>query len=169
MRGVRIAVAAVLLAVVTVACASHRPAAGENLTVYYTKLDGTTLGTFTVSTRAPQPGESADAQLHDLVTYAALQAVAGPPAQTSAVRFPTGTRVHAVRIDGTTAVVDLTSDVGASTGGTFQESGEFKGLIYTLTGISPINAVQITIEGRTVGTLPGGHLELDAPLRRSDW
>jgi len=160
------ALAALVLAA---GCAPHRPAAGESLTVYYTQLDGTTMGTWTVTTRAAQAGESADAQLHDLATYAALQAVAGPPSQNAAIRFPAGTRVRSVSVSGTTATVDLSADVGSSSGGTFQENGEFKGLVYTLTGISPINAVQITIEGRTVGTLPGGHLELDAPLRRSDW
>ncbi|HUA09653.1 MAG TPA: GerMN domain-containing protein [Candidatus Acidoferrales bacterium] len=139
------------------------------LTVYYARLDGTTLGTWDVTVRVPAPGES-DAQiLHDRATYAAVQAVAGPPVDVSAVRFPSGTRVRSVDVSGTTAVVDLTREVAASNGGSFQENGEFKGLVYTLTGITPINAVQITIEGRNVETLPGGHLELDAPLRRSDW
>lgn len=147
----------------------HAPAPGEGVTVYYTKLDGTTLGTWDVSVRAAQPGESDAQRLHDLAVYAALQAVAGPPPDISAVHFPAGTRVRDVSVDGSTATVDLSREVGSASGGTFQENGEFKGLVYTLTGIPSINAVQITIEGQTVGTLPGGHLELDAPLRRSDW
>jgi spore germination protein GerM len=142
---------------------------GPSVTVYYTKLDGTTLGTWDVSFRAAQPGESDAQSLHDLAVYAALQAVAGPPPDISAVHFPAGTRVRDVSVNGSTATVDLTREVGSASGGTFQENGEFKGLVYTLTGIPSINAVQITIEGQTVGTLPGGHLELDAPLRRSDW
>jgi Sporulation and spore germination len=140
-----------------------------SLTVYYTKLDGTTLGTWDVSVRSPQPGESEADRLHYLAEYAALQSVAGPPPDVSAIRFSAGTRVRSVAVDGSIATVDLTGDVGSSAGGSFQENGEFKGLVYTLTGIPSINAVQITIEGRTVSTLPGGHLELDAPLRRSDW
>jgi spore germination protein GerM len=160
---------AIVAVLALAACSSHGTHPGGTLTVYYTQLDGKTMGTWDVSTRAAQPGESADAQLHDIATYAALQAVAGPPAHASAVRFPPGTRVRAVTVDGTTATVDLSNDVASSAGGSLQEIGEFKGLVYTLTGISPINAVQVTIEGRTVGTLPGGHLELDAPLRRSDW
>ncbi len=149
----------------------HRaaPTSGSTLTVYYTQLDGKTLGTWEVSVRAPAAGESSAQTLHDLATYAAVQAVAGPPPQTSAVRFPPGTRVRSVNVDGSTATVDLSQDVASSSGGSFEENGEFKGLVYTLTGIPSINAVQITIEGRTVETLPGGHLELDAPLRRSDW
>ncbi|HTV91645.1 MAG TPA: GerMN domain-containing protein [Verrucomicrobiae bacterium] len=142
---------------------------GQTLTVYYTKLDGTTLGTWNVSLRAEQPGESAAARLHDIATYAALQSVAGPPPEISAVRFPTGARVRDVSVSSGTAIVDLSGDVASANGGSFQENGEFKGLVYTLTGIPSVNAVQITIEGRTVETLPGGHLELDAPLRRSDW
>jgi spore germination protein GerM len=150
-----------------VACSAPKP--GSTLTVYYAKLDGTTLGSWDVTVRAPAAGESSAQTLHDLVTYAAVQAVAGPPAQTSAVRFPPGTRVRNVAVDGATATVDLSKDVASGAGGSFEENGEFKGLVYTLTGIPSVNAVQITIEGQTVETLPGGHLELDAPLRRSDW
>ncbi len=127
------------------------------------------MATWDVSTRAPQSGESNAERQHDLVTYAAVQSVAGPPSDVSAVRFPAGTLVISASVTGWVATVDLSSDVATHNSGLFQENGEFKGLVYTLTGISGINAVQITIEGRTVDTLPGGHLELDAPLRRSDW
>jgi spore germination protein GerM len=165
--------AIVALAIVAVWYFLIRPnveqSANASLTVYYTKLDGTTLGSWNVSVRSSQSGESDADRQHYLVEYAALQAVAGPPPDISAVRFPPGVRVLSVAVNGSTAIVDLSSDVRSSQGGSFQENGEFKGLVYTLTGISTINAVQITIEGRTVSTLPGGHLELDAPLRRSDW
>lgn len=145
------------------------PVAGEHLTVYYTKIDGSELGAWDVSLRPQQTGESNAEHLHDAVVYAAVQSVAGPPGDVAAVRFPAGTHVRSASVDGTTATVDLSREVGSGNGGSFQETGEFKGLVYTLTGIATINAVQITIEGRTVETLPGGHLELDAPLRRSDW
>jgi spore germination protein GerM len=173
-RGSRIVGALVLLAIVVAGAwyfYGRRAATtgGSTLTVYYTQLDGTTLGTWEVSVRAPAVGESSAESLHDLATYAAVQAVAGPPPQTSAVRFPPGTRVRSVSLNGSTAIVDLSRDVASGSGGSFEENGEFKGLVYTLTGIPSVNAVQITIEGRTVETLPGGHLELDAPLRRSDW
>ncbi len=142
---------------------------GGHVTVYYTKIDGSSLGTWTVSLRPAQPGESATEHLHNVALYAAVQSVAGPPSEVQAIRFPTGTHVENVLVNGTTATVDLSKEVTASGGGSFAENGEFKGLVYTLTGIPPINAVQITIEGRKVDTLPGGHLELDTPLRRSDW
>lgn len=142
---------------------------GDNLTVYFAKLDGSQLGTWTVSLRSPQPGETSAEHAHNVALYAAVQSIAGPPSDISAIRFPTGTHVLNVNVSGTTATVDLSKDVETATGGSLQENGEFKGLVYTLTELSPINAVQILIEGRKVETLPGGHLELDTPLRRSDW
>lgn len=172
MKNSRILVIVLVLVVAAVVGAwlfRPRPPAPSNLTVYYTKLDGTTLGKWTVSLRPRQAGESAAEHLHNIALYAAVQAVAGPPSDVAAIRFPNGTHVLNVLVTGSTATVDLSKDVGSSAGGTFAENGEFKGLVYTLTGIPSINAVQITIEGRKVETLPGGHLELDTPLRRSDW
>jgi spore germination protein GerM len=157
-----------LVALALLCSCGHGANNGPTLTVYYTKLDGTTLGTWDVTTRVATPGESDAQRLHDQVVYAAVQSVAGPPSDISAVRFPPGTHVISAAVNGNVATVDLSKEVGSNVG-SFQENGEFKGLVYTLTGITPVNAVQITIEGRTIETLPGGHLELDAPLRRSDW
>jgi spore germination protein GerM len=148
---------------------SRGSVAGDHLTVYYSKLEGKDLGMWTVSTRGSQPGESAAEHLHNSALYAAVQAVAGPPSDVQAIRFPPGTHVLNVNVTGDVATVDLSKDVAAANAGVFEENGEFKGLVYTLTGITSVNAVQITIEGRKVETLPGGHLELDTPLRRSDW
>lgn len=149
---------------------SHRaPAGGETLAVYYTKLDGTTMGVMRVSLRPAQPGESAAEHLHNTALYAAVQAVAGPPNDVQAIRFPPGTRVLSVSVDGTTVTVDLSKDVESQAGGSFGENGEFKALVYTMTGIAGIDAVQVLIEGSRLETLPGGHLELDQPLHRTDW
>lgn len=142
---------------------------GQTMMVYYTKLDGKTLAAQSVSLRPRQPGESAAEHLHNEALYAAVQAVAGPPNEVRAIRFPPGTRVLGVTTEGSTATVDLSSDVARQAGGAFGESGEFEGLVYTETGISGIDAVQITVEGRKLETLPGGHLELDQPLHRTDW
>lgn len=114
-------------------------------------------------------GETAAEHLHNTVLYAAVQAVAGPPNDVPAIRFPPGTRVNGVSVDGSTATVDLSPEVDRQAGGTFGENGEFKALVFTLTGIRPINAVQVTVNGTRLETLPGGHLELDQPLHRSDW
>lgn len=167
----------VVLAVLLVAVAAgtwffltHRAGGdGGTLTVYYTKIDGTTLGNLSVSLRPGQPGESADEHRHNVALYAAVEAVAGPPSDVQAIRFPQGTRVAGVTVSGTTATVDLAGNVTAQSGGSFGESGEFKSLVYTLTGVPGIDAVAITIDGKTVPSLPGGHLELDQPLHRSDW
>jgi spore germination protein GerM len=142
---------------------------GETIAVYYTKLDGNSLGSVRVSLRPRQAGESATEHLRNAALYAAVEAVAGPPNDIKAIRFPPRTRVLDVGVDGSTATVDLSKDVAAQAGGSFGENGDFKALVYTVTGIRGIDAVQITVEGHRVEILPGGHLELDQPLRRSDW
>jgi Sporulation and spore germination len=143
--------------------------APETLAVYYTKLDGTSLAEMRVSLRPRQPDESGAEHLHNTVLYAAVQAVAGPPNDVQAIRFPPGTRILSVSVDGSTATVDLSKEVERQAGGSFGENGEFKALVYTITGISGIDAVQILVEGDRLETLPGGHLELDQPLHRADW
>lgn len=173
MRSTRFPILVVLLLAVAAATwyyASQRAGrSGETIAIYFTKLDGKTLGDVRVSLRPRQPGESAAEHRHNTVLYAAVQAVAGPPNDVQAIRFPPGTRVIGVSVDGSTATVDLSKEVDAQAGGTFGENGEFKGLVYTVTGIPGIDAVQITVDGSRLETLPGGHLELDQPLHRSDW
>lgn len=141
----------------------------RHLTVYYAKTDGHSMGTWDVSTRSPQTGSSGIERLHDEVLYAAVQAVAGPPSDVSAIRFPTGTHVLGVSIDGAIATVDLSPQVDSQAGGELGENGEFKELVYTVTGVPGIDAVKVTVAGRALATLPGGQFELDTPLRRSDW
>jgi len=107
----------------------------------------------------------------DIHTYdiARVEALAGPPSDVPAIHFPTGTRVNDVRLNGSTVTVDLSQDVTKDAGGSFGENGEFKALVYTMTAISGIDAVQVLVQGNRLETLPGGHLELDEPLRRADW
>ena len=173
-RSLRLALAgAVTLAlVIGMYLVFHRPApvtVGTPLMIYYTKLDGTTLSTWTITMRPSLPGESPKAHRAALALYAAVQAIAGPPASIDAIRFPSGTRVLGTSVTGTMVKVDLSSEVTHTGGGSFGEDGEFKALVYTLTSLPKINAVQITIDGKTVASLPGGHLALDEPLHRSDW
>lgn len=138
------------------------------LSIYYTKVDGSTLAVWTISHPPHEPGESAAQYVHDTVLYAAVQTVAGPPSDVQAIRFPPGTHVIAVAVDGTTADVDLSNDVTHQRG-EFGENGEFKALVYTVTAIDGIKSVQISVGGRRLTTLPGGNFELDTPLMRSDW
>ena len=165
MRAVR-ATALALVLVVAVAASwwffSHRSPTPDTIAVYYTKLDGQTVVPWRVTLGPARDPRS-------VAFYAAVQAVAGPPAGTEAVRFPTGTRVLSTDLDGTNAIVDLSSEVGAHVEGSFTEAAEFKALVYTLTGLPGISAVRVQIGGVTVATLPGGHLELDEPLSRQSF
>ncbi|MBV8148555.1 MAG: GerMN domain-containing protein, partial [Candidatus Eremiobacteraeota bacterium] len=85
------------------------------------------------------------------------------------IRFPPGTRVLDASVNGSTTTVDLSKEVEQQPGGSFAENGEFKALVYTMTGVHGLDAVQVKIDGKTLPTLPGGHIELDTPLRRTDW
>src|SRR5579862_9984138 len=96
--------------------------AGGTLTVYYTKLDGTTLGNLSVSLRPQQPGESPAEHQRNVALYAAVEAVAGPPSEIQAIRFPRGTRVLDVTVRDSVATVDLSKEVEQQAGGTFGEN-----------------------------------------------
>jgi spore germination protein GerM len=149
---------------------SHRRSAlGDHVIVYYTKDDGKTEVPWTVSLRPQQPGESAAEHLHNTVLYAATQAVAGPASNVAAVRFPPGTHVLSADVNDSTALVDLSGEVKNQSAGVTGESGQFKALVWTLTALPGIERVAIRVQGQKLDTLPGGHLELDEPLRRSDW
>ena len=165
MQAVR-AIALVLVLVVVVVASwwffGHRAQQPATIAVYYAKLDGTTVVPWQVSL-----GPARDAR--SVAFYAAVQTIAGPPAGVDAVRFPAGTRVLSADLDGSTATVDLSSEVGAKVEGSFTESAEFKALVYTLTALPGITAVRVKIGGATVATLPGGHLELDEPLSRQSF
>ncbi len=141
-----------------------RPAAnvGESVAVYYTKTDGTTLAKWNVSLDPAQDRPSA-------AFYGAVQAVAGPAPDVPAVRFPAGTVVRSVDVKGSTASVDLDGSITTAPSGSLAESGEFKALVWTLTALPGIDAVQVRVDGARVSTLPGGHLELDEPLTRQSW
>jgi spore germination protein GerM len=142
----------------------HPPAvSGATATVYYTKLDGDTLAKWVVSVN-PNATDTTS-----VAFYATAQAVAGPPADTAAVRFPAGTVVRSVHVEGSTANVDLGGAITTTQGGSFAEGGEFKALVWTLTSLPGVTAVQVKIDGARVPTLPGGHLELDEPLTRQSW
>jgi spore germination protein GerM len=165
MRATR-AVALVLL-LVAVAAASWwffgRHASGpDSVAVYYTKADGTTVVPWTVSLGPARDPRS-------VAFYAAVQAVAGPPAGVDAVRFPPGTTVLSATVDGSTAGVDLSKDVGTNVQGSFNEAAEFKALVYTLTALPGISSVRVSVAGERIATLPGGHLELDEPLTRQSF
>lgn len=130
--------------------------------MYYAKPDGATLVPWQVSLGPARDRRS-------VAFYAAVQAVAGPPAGIEAVRFPAGTHVLSVDVDSSSATVDLSKETGSSVEGSLTESAEFKALVYTLTALPGIATVNVRLEGQTVATLPGGHFELDEPLSRQSF
>ncbi|HEX3468702.1 MAG TPA: GerMN domain-containing protein [Candidatus Elarobacter sp.] len=159
----------IVLFVVAVAAAwwfttrQHQNAVGDTITVYYAKSDGTTLVPWQLSLKKDSDRLSA-------AYFAATQCVAGPPPGTDAIRFPAGTRVLALDVQGSTVDVDISTEVAKSAEGGFAESAEFKALVWTLT--QPrlgTDSVRVRVGGRNVATLPGGHLELDEPLSRSSF
>lgn len=119
--------------------------------------------------RPQEANESAAEHLQNAVLYAATQAVAGPPSDVQALRFPVGTHVLGASVNDSTATVDLSGEVKNQSAGVLGESGQFKSLVWTLTALPGISQVAVRVQGQTLSTLPGGHLELDEPLRRSDW
>jgi spore germination protein GerM len=139
------------------------PSGGGTIPVYYAKLDGETLAKWDVSVNPN--AHDADS----VAFYATAQAVAGPPPDVTAIRFPSGTIVRSTHVSGSTATVDLGGAVAHEQSGSFAESGEFKALVWTLTALPGIDAVDVKIDGARVATLPGGHLELDEPLSRTSW
>lgn len=135
----------------------------RTVAVYYVKPDGEALAKWSVSL-SPKAIDRSSVAL-----YATAQVLAGPPTETPAIRFPTGTVVRSARVSGATATVDLGGSIVGPQDGSFGESGEFKALVWTLTGLRGVDAVRVLVDGARVSTLPGGHLELDEPLTRQSF
>jgi spore germination protein GerM len=167
MRTSRLVVLIVLFLVALAAgwWATHRTTGnvGDTIAIYYAKSDGTSLVPWRVTLGPARDRKS-------VAFYAATQCVAGPPPGTDAIRFPPGTRVRDVSVDGSTVSVDLSHEVNGSAEGGFTESAEFRSLVWTLTQPAlGYSSVQVLVDGRRLATLPGGHLELDEPLSRSSF
>jgi spore germination protein GerM len=134
----------------------------DRIAVYYTELDASTE-----ATRSAALGPAHDSR--SVTFFAATQAVAGPPSDVDAVRFPDGTHVRSVTLNESMVTVDLSKDVERLAGGSDREEAAFKSLVWTLTALPGIDAVSIRIDGARIAAIPGGHFELDEPLKRSDW
>ena len=77
---------------------------GDTIVVYYTKSDGTTEVPWRVTLGPARDPKS-------VAFYAAAQALAGPAADVEAIRFPSGTHVRSIEIDGAVVDVDLSGEV----------------------------------------------------------
>jgi len=136
---------------------------GDSIIVYYTKTDGRTEVPWRVTLGPARDPKS-------VAFYAAAQALAGPSSEIEAIRFPAGTHVRSVEIDGAVVDVDLSNEVSKSAEGGLAETAEFKSLVWTLTDPKTLPGYQrsrIRVDGTRVATLPGGHFELDEPLSRT--
>lgn len=145
---------------------ASRPAADQaarSIAVYYVTPETDALAKWSVSLSSKASDIDSEA------LYATTQVLAGPPTETQAIRFPMGTIARSVRVAGKTATVDLGGAVAKPQGGSYGESGEFRALVWTLTALPDITAVQILVDGSRVATLPGGHVELDQPLTRQSF
>ena len=135
---------------------------GTALTLYYCLPDGHTLVPWQV-----RLGDATD--IRSVAYFVAVKAITGPADTVKAIRFPVGTSVRSVHVATDSVTVDLSADVEQTSAGGFAEIGEFKSLVWSLTQIPTIKRVIIRVSGAVVPTLPGGHLELDEPLSRSDF
>lgn len=81
--------------------------------------------------------------------------------------FWEGTEVNGYRLNDTTLEVDFSEGVIAYGGGTTAEHLFLKSLVYSLTAIEGIDAVQLFIEGEKVEYLPEGS-DVDKPLTPGD-
>ncbi len=138
------------------------PPAAESLRFYACAVDGHTMLPYQM--RLAVAGD-----LRSLAYLAAVKAVAGPADRREVIRFPLGTIVRSVQVHHELAIVDLSTQVEHTESGGFAELGEFKALVWTMTELPGIQRVRIVIGGERLPTLPGGHLELDEPLARSDF
>jgi spore germination protein GerM len=153
------------VAAIAVVCAScsHRPPLAPpapHVTVYFCRAGSDTLLPMPFSVDSGLSGQRLEAAL-------VAQLLAGPAvAQSTVVLFPPGTRAT-VTLSGDAATVDFTGALAQTfRGGASDEVALFKALTYTVTSVEGVQSVQVLIDGRTVGTLPGGEFELDEPLTR---
>jgi hypothetical protein len=78
-----------------------------------------------------------------------------------------GTELLSVRRDGTTAVVDLSSEATTGSGGAAFEAMTVQQLVHTVTAAEPsLRGVRLLVEGAPVETL-WGHVDTSAPLTRT--
>ena len=76
------------------------------------------------------------------------------------------TRVLGVRIEGSTAVVDLSDDTSRSAKGAAFEEATLQQLVWTVTAADPkVQAVRLLVEGSPISSL-WGHADASKPMRR---
>ena len=80
--------------------------------------------------------------------------------------WASGTQVRGARIDGTTAIVDLSKEAATGRGGAAFEGASLQQLVYTVTAAAPsVTSVQLLVEGKRVESL-WGHVDTSKPMTR---
>ena len=78
-----------------------------------------------------------------------------------------GTQVRGARIEGSTAVVDLSKEASTGRGGAAFEAASLQQLVYTVTAAAPsVTSVQLLVEGNRVESL-WGHVDTSKPMTRN--
>lgn len=98
--------------------------------------------------------------------------VSGPTKEEAAsglfTEIPIGTRVRKVFIEGDTAFVDFSRELGEYGGGSARVQGLIMQIVYTVTEIPGIKRVGIMVEGKSEVVLGGEGYVIEKPLGRSD-
>lgn len=105
----------------------------------------------------------------DLAKVVAEKLVKGPPEGLGLVSpFWPGTQVHQVKVDDQgIATVDFNSKLLEYGGGSSQEIALLESLVFTLTDLPQVEAVQVLIDGKKLPVLPEGS-DISEPLRRPE-
>ena len=150
-----------LVAAAVAGCArNQRTVTPHEVTVYYCRAGTGVLVSVPYTVDAKLQGAALD-------NFLVSQVIAGPSGGREALAlFPADTTATVTK-SGQTDVVDLRGSLDKRyPGGTTDEIGMFKSLVYTLTAQPNVKDVQVKVDGQTLAALPGGHLELDEPLTR---
>ena len=91
-----------------------------------------------------------------LAEAATRELLAGTPVYPGSTRpFPAGTHLLGFRLDGATAVVDLSAEVARVPGGPEAARQAVQALVWTVTRAADLRRVLVKVEGRTSGTVGG--------------
>jgi len=83
--------------------------------------------------------------------------------------IPTGTKLRAVRMQGTTAIIDLSEDFRFNTLGAEGYIAQLKQIVYTATEYSTVKAVQFLISGKQIEYLGAEGISITRPLDRESF
>lgn len=99
---------------------------------------------------------------------AALDALVNtdPVAKTLTNLFPSGTKIHSVKVEGDTARVDFNRSFAEKGQGSYNEYMMVNAVVCTLTEIPEIKKVKFLVDGKDIDTI-SGHMDLTEPLRRN--